>query len=141
MSGAGQDVDLEGMSTKQLLATGNQIQDKSLMSIANQKRMINESKDIADATGEALETQKNQMKRIGQDADKIDTTLNRGDANIRTLLRRASSDRIIMCFLVLIILAVVGLLVVEIIYPEQEPEIDPDWDPYAEPNPSSEMVL
>lgn len=123
--GAGYDPESDGDA---VLAEASRIQDKTQTSLDNTKQRIAESKEVGMATLDELHRQREQINTINQEADRIESNLNRADILLKTFGKRMATDKTIQCFacvnVVLLVVIVIYAVVQEgSLFPQEaEPE-------------------
>ncbi|KAJ5068428.1 hypothetical protein M0811_12286 [Anaeramoeba ignava] len=105
-------VDKEQMTPHQLLDRGLNIQDESLESTNRMKKTIAQTDQVGMNTLVTLNEQTEQIQRISEGVDKIDSNLKIADREIRLFVKRMATDK---CIAVLFLLVVLGFIAV-IIY-------------------------
>ncbi|KAG8346181.1 hypothetical protein TRVL_02992 [Trypanosoma vivax] len=92
----------------------NVIQSSTLDSLALSEKLLGEAEGItADAVAKLTE-QSEQLRQVKDNVDELDSEVNRAKRELDEFVRRMLSDRIIICFSVLILIAVVALIVLKI---------------------------
>jgi t-SNARE complex subunit (syntaxin) len=99
------------VSRDDLLKASTAVQDKTEAALQRTLMSINEANDIGDATLQKLAEQTEQIKRIDEQVTDIASELDRAKDVMTSFLKRASTDKLILVFVVLIILCVVGLVI------------------------------
>ena len=74
------------------------------------KRLIEETKQVGAATAEALHSQTKQMERVINDLDEIKFTLKTAGKLVRDLTKSLATDKCIMTFMMLVVIAAVILV-------------------------------
>jgi t-SNARE complex subunit (syntaxin) len=99
------------LSRDDLLKASTAVQDKTEAALQRTLMSINEANDIGDATLQKLAEQTEQIKRIDEQVTDIASELDRAKDVMTSFVKRASTDKLILVFVVLIILCVVGLVI------------------------------
>jgi len=103
-------VDLETASTKQVIDHGKAIQAKSAESLGRAAKLVNQSEAIGAQTAAQLKAQTEQMKGIYSNVDKIEGDLKRADKIMRAFMRRMATDKLVLCFILLIIIGIITII-------------------------------
>jgi SNARE protein len=103
-------VDLETASTKQVIDHGKAIQAKSAESLGRAAKLVNQSEAIGSETAARLKAQTEQMKGIYSNVDKIEGDLERADKIMRAFMRRMATDKLVLCFILLIIVGIITIV-------------------------------
>ncbi|GLD95709.1 hypothetical protein PINS_up004387 [Pythium insidiosum] len=104
-------------SNKELLDRALNVQKKTEQSLMSTQKMVEQSKEVAIATGEQLREQRQQIVTITDEVMRMEDNLTRADRLIRTFARRMATDRLI---LFLAFLVFVGIAVI-VIYKSMNP--------------------
>jgi len=96
-------------------------QQAALASLARTEKTLEETKDIGDDAANTLAKQTEQMKRMNEKLDNLDTEVKRGKQELNLFIRRMMTDKIILCFACLIIVAIVVVVVLKLRSPESIP--------------------
>lgn len=100
----------EGKDNDTLLGDAHKVQDLTFESLARTRAMIEASKEVGAATVETLKGQREQIKEIEEEVDKIDSNLMRAELLVRNFTRRMATDRIIQAFTAFNIVVMVSLI-------------------------------
>lgn len=103
------------MTAGQLAQAGVEVQEDSLSSLERSRRTIEQTAEVGRETSGKLKAQTEQLGRIGDDLDKIETTLKRADRELRAFIRRMATDKVIMCFMMLIVLGICAIIIYQIV--------------------------
>mmetsp|Transcript_18785 Transcript_18785/g.33330 ORF Transcript_18785/g.33330 Transcript_18785/m.33330 type:complete len:228 (+) Transcript_18785:201-884(+) len=99
------------VSRDELLAQSHTTQDKTEAALKRTLQTMNDTNQVADATLEALTAQTQQIKKIDEDLTNVASEMDRAKDVMKSFVRRAMTDRLILIFLVLIIVAVIVLVI------------------------------
>eukprot|EP00762_Andalucia_godoyi_P000265 ANDGO_03108.mRNA.1 putative plant SNARE 12 len=102
------------MTTGQLAQAGVDTQNESLSSLERSKRTIETTEAVGRATAGKLKEQTEQLSRISDDLDKIETQLKRADRELKAFIRRMMTDKIILCFLCILACGIVAAVALTI---------------------------
>ncbi|KAK1943835.1 putative plant SNARE 12 [Phytophthora citrophthora] len=115
-----------GMGNKELLDKTLDIQSKTEQSLMSTAKMVEQSKDVAAATAEALRGQREHIVEITDAVMGIEDSLQRADKLIRSFARRMATDRVILLFTFLVILGIAGIVGYKSVHPEDTTFYVPD---------------
>jgi hypothetical protein len=93
---------------------------------------------IGTETAVKLHSQTEQMKNIYATVNELDSELGRANQVLRSFLRGAMTDKLTLCFILLLILAVIAVIAVKVIQGQQS---SPSTAPPPSPSPSSARVF
>eukprot|EP00741_Cyanophora_paradoxa_P021816 tig00000241_g21059.t1 len=105
-----EEADPDTLDGKQLIQVAERTQEKSKKSITNMKRLVAEAETVGAATNVKLQEQTDQMRRIGEGLDQVESNLKRAEKQIRVIARGIARDKIAWVFLVLI-LGAIGFII------------------------------
>lgn len=105
----------EGKTNDDYLKAAHGIQDKTVASVDHTLQMIEQSRDVGQATLEELQRQREQIDEIDDTVKGIENNLSRADALIRTFGKRMATDKCIQVFTMLNVVMVVIIVVYAIV--------------------------
>lgn len=108
---------IDNMTAKDMTTAAKDIQMQSLQSTTRAKQAIQTTIQIGTETGEQLRMQTEQIGNISKNVDEVESNLKRADKQLRSLMRRMATDRVIIVFVLLIVLAVIGSIVASVLDP------------------------
>jgi len=94
-----------------MLTEANRLQDKTAESLSHTVALIADSKMVGMSTIEDLERQREQIRGIDDDVNRLEDNLNRADKLIKTFGRRMATDKVIQCFGCVNVLMIVGIII------------------------------
>lgn len=97
-------------SSQELMEQGRSMMQDDRRALERSKRLIEETKMVGAATAEALHAQTKQMERIINDLDEIKFTLKTAGNLVRDLTKSLATDKCIMTFMMLVVIAAVVLI-------------------------------
>mmetsp|Transcript_19492 Transcript_19492/g.31913 ORF Transcript_19492/g.31913 Transcript_19492/m.31913 type:complete len:292 (+) Transcript_19492:205-1080(+) len=100
-----EEADPDSLTGKELVEVASKVQDKSKKSMQNQKRLIEEAKQIGAASAVKLKDQTEQIRRTADKVDEIESNLQRADKIIKAMLRGVARDKLAIGFMFLILVA------------------------------------
>lgn len=98
------------VSTQELMEQGRAVMRDDRKALDRSKRLIEETKQVGAATAEALHAQTKQMERVINDLDEIKFTLKTAGKLVRDLTKSLATDKCIMTFMMLVVIAAVVLI-------------------------------
>lgn len=88
---------------------------KSTISILKKaEQTVVETQEIGDEATNTLAKQTEQMKRINTKLDKMDSDVDRAKKEVSAFMRRMMTDKIIICFALLVLCAIIAVVVLRI---------------------------
>ncbi|ETI44927.1 hypothetical protein F441_10324 [Phytophthora nicotianae CJ01A1] len=115
-----------GLGNKELLDKTLDIQAKTEQSLMSTAKMVEQSKDVAAATAEALRGQREHIVEITDAVMGIEDSLQRADKLIRSFARRMATDRVILLFAFLVIVGIAGIVGYKSMHPNDTTFYVPD---------------
>eukprot|EP00298_Acanthocystis_sp_HF-20_P004970 c15269_g1_i1.p1 GENE.c15269_g1_i1~~c15269_g1_i1.p1 ORF type:complete len:227 (+),score=85.45 c15269_g1_i1:33-713(+) len=97
-------------STSELLKSAHSAQDESFESLERSKRIVEETEQVGIATTTQLGAQREQLINVSKNLDEVEDQLKRADQLIRSFGRRMATDKLILCFLFLIVTGVIFII-------------------------------
>lgn len=98
-----------------MLKDASGLQDKTQDSLTNTKQMLAQSKEVGVSTLEELQRQREVIKSIENEADRMDNNLARAEALLKVFGKRMAGDKLIQCFAVINCLLLVGVIIYAIV--------------------------
>lgn len=111
------------------------VQKKTEQSLVSTAKMVEQSKEVAIATGEQLREQRQQIVTITDEVMRMEDSLTRADKLIRTFARRMATDRVILLFALLVFIGIAAIVIYKSINPNDTTFYVPDE--VTPPNPVS----
>ncbi|KAF1327724.1 hypothetical protein FI667_g7419, partial [Globisporangium splendens] len=127
-SGGGQ------MGNKEMLDKAGNIQKKTEQSLVSTQKMVENSKEVAIATGEQLREQRQQVVQITDEVMRMEDNLQHADKLICTFARRMATNRLILVFTLLVFCGIAGIVIYKSVHPEDKTFYVPDE--VTPPNPA-----
>jgi len=103
--------DLDTMTADEIVDKGAKTQEKSLDSLDSTLRIIEDTKGVGADTAAKLSGQTQQLQRIGEGLSEVDSYLKLASNQLRSYARRMATDKIILCFIVLIIGGILTIII------------------------------
>lgn len=101
----------DNVSRDDILKAANHVQDKTEDALTRTLRSANEANDIGDETIQRLAEQTDQIKKIDEGLSEIQSELGKAQDILKSFLKRAATDKLIVIFIVLIVFAFLGLVI------------------------------
>jgi len=111
LGGQGAKRNLDSMTSDEVIDVAKKTQDASLKSLEQTLITIDNSKQVAADTASKLHEQTEKLKHIDEGVSEIQTNLKMAAKQLRSFARRVATDKLIMVFIVLIILAVIFVII------------------------------
>lgn len=105
----------DNMTTGQIISAAKQVQKDSLNSLANSKNIVSTTIEIGTGTIEELSRQREQLERINKRVDIVDSNLNKATKQLRVLMRRMATDKLIATFICLIVLGIIAIIIIGVL--------------------------
>ncbi|KAI8816287.1 uncharacterized protein EV422DRAFT_295018 [Fimicolochytrium jonesii] len=102
---------VEEMNTKEITQTAMQIQEQTQQGAARAKRMVEETLEMGMAVKDEVVKQGQQMNKIQEDVDTVDSNLKRAEKQLRVFMRRMATDKIFIIFILLIVILIILAIV------------------------------
>eukprot|EP00290_Baffinella_frigidus_P010211 CAMPEP_0180150772 /NCGR_PEP_ID=MMETSP0986-20121125/21704_1 /TAXON_ID=697907 /ORGANISM="non described non described, Strain CCMP2293" /LENGTH=306 /DNA_ID=CAMNT_0022097883 /DNA_START=172 /DNA_END=1088 /DNA_ORIENTATION=+ len=103
--------DMNTWGATEIVEESKRIQDQDLRALGRAVKMVDSAETIAHETNIALKTQTEQMRNTNAGIDEVTTSLRRADKIIRDIGRRLATDKLIMCMVLLLILAILAIAI------------------------------
>mmetsp|Transcript_21173 Transcript_21173/g.58362 ORF Transcript_21173/g.58362 Transcript_21173/m.58362 type:complete len:220 (-) Transcript_21173:709-1368(-) len=100
--------DANTWSGNEVIEKARKIQTESKASVERSTKLVSKIEQTATDTNITLKAQTDQMRTINDDVVRVDTALRRADKEIRSIARRMATDKMIMCLVLLLFLAIIG---------------------------------
>ncbi|KAI9141592.1 hypothetical protein BKA69DRAFT_1124709 [Paraphysoderma sedebokerense] len=108
---------VDEMTGKEITSTALSIQEQSLQSTARTKQVIANTLQIGAETTDVLKQQSQQIQNVSSNVDEVESNLKRADKQMRAILRKLATDRVILVFIFLIVIGIVAAVVVSYLKP------------------------
>ena len=95
-----------------MLKEASALQDKTQTSLLNTKRMIAESKQVGVSTLHELQCQRETIKTVEIETNRVDENLARSESLLKAFGRRMAGDRFIQFFLLLLFVAIIVYVII-----------------------------
>jgi len=99
------------MTADEILDKAAKTQEKSLDSLDSTLRIIEDTKGVGAETAAKLSSQTQQLTRVGEGLSEVDSYLKLASNQLRSYARRMATDKIILCFIFLILGGIIAIIV------------------------------
>jgi len=103
--------DPDSMTTKQVLEKAENIQKKDLEGLDRVLNNIEQTKETGVAIGEKLATQTEQLQKVQEGIQEVQSYLKLAGKELRAFSRRVATDKLIMSFVCLIVIGIIFIIV------------------------------
>jgi len=103
--------DPDSMTTKQVLQKAENIQKKDLEGLDRIINDIEQVKETGVAIGESLATHTEQLQKVGEGIQEVQSYLKLAGKELRAFSRRVATDKLIMSFVCLIVIGIIFIIV------------------------------
>ncbi|KCV67794.1 hypothetical protein H696_05736 [Fonticula alba] len=104
-----------GMTNRQIIQAAETIQLESKASTGRSLAIIDETIKVASDTTKTLHEQTDQIERIHQGIEQVDSNARTAEKQLRILIRRLATDRLVLVLIVLVVLAIIAAIVVGVV--------------------------
>jgi SNARE protein len=102
------------MGTQDLMEMGRKNIKETDQSLIRSERLVNDTISIGAQTAETLQVQGQQLSKISNDLDDIHFSMKKAQQVIRDMARGLATDKCLMGFLLLVVIAIVVVIVLKI---------------------------
>jgi len=103
--------DIDSMSADEVLDKAANIQDKSMQATERMLQNIEQSKGVAADTSAKLVEQTEKLKKIDEGIQQVESNLKQAQQQLKSFVRRMGTDKLIMCFILLIVIGIIFVIV------------------------------
>jgi len=103
--------DPDAMTTKQILEKAENIQKKDLEGVDRILQNIEQTKETGVAIGEGLAKQTEQLGKVNEGIQEVQSYLKLASKELRAFSRRVATDKLIMSFVCLIVIGIIFIIV------------------------------
>lgn len=93
-------------------------QDATINILKRSAATVEQTKEIAEDATTTMAKQTEQMKRTNEKLDKLDSDVDRAKSEVNAFMRRMMTDKIIICFALLLLIAIIAVIVLRIQAPQ-----------------------
>jgi len=120
-----QEFNADTADTAALINQGKHVQAQSAASLDRSLKQVLATEQLGTETAIKLKQQTDQLVNIHKNVDSIESDLQRADKIMRAFMRRMATDKLILCF---ILLMIIGIIVI-IVYKAKQPTGSPTPTP------------
>lgn len=114
------------MGNQETLNKALDVQKKTEQSLMSTQKMVEQSKEVAIATGEQLREQRQQIVQITDEVMRMEDNLQRADRLVRVFARRMATDRMILMLTFLVFVGIAAIVVYKSVNPDDTTFYVPD---------------
>eukprot|EP00286_Rhodomonas_abbreviata_P007298 CAMPEP_0181341970 /NCGR_PEP_ID=MMETSP1101-20121128/30739_1 /TAXON_ID=46948 /ORGANISM="Rhodomonas abbreviata, Strain Caron Lab Isolate" /LENGTH=286 /DNA_ID=CAMNT_0023453373 /DNA_START=243 /DNA_END=1101 /DNA_ORIENTATION=+ len=92
---------------------GKRVQEQTMGALERTEKLVEEMQGIGKETNEKLSQQTDQIKATNQDVNAVNEGINAAGKKVKDIARRLATDKMIMCMILMLILAIIGIIVVQ----------------------------
>ncbi len=96
------------------------LQQAQIETLKRVQQTVEETKAIGDEATTTLKKQTDQIVRINEKLDNLDTEINRGKKELSAIIRRMMTDKILLCCIFLIVAAIITVIVLKVNNPFED---------------------
>lgn len=108
------------MTSKQLIDAAKQVQEETKASTQRTRQVLDQTIEIGQVTSVTLKEQSEQLGRVDDQLDVLESNLKRADKQIRIFLRRMATDRMILSIVAMVVFALIAAVAVAVINARKE---------------------
>ena len=108
--------DLSKMSSQQVMDRGDKILEADRNAINRMKNIVNQDLDTMKEVNKELLSQNEKLENADKDLKEIDYSLNRAGQQIKTMAKMYATDKLIMCMILCIMLAIIAIVIVSFFF-------------------------
>ena len=113
-------VDMTKMSSQQVMDRGTNILNADRDAINRMKKVVNSDLDTMKDLNVELLSQEERLENADHDLKEIDYSLKRAGKQIKTMARMYATDKLILCLIVFILLAIIAIVIISFVWDEDE---------------------
>ncbi len=103
-------------------------QNDALAALTRSEKIVDETETIGNDAANTLRKQTEQIKKMNDDLDQLDSEVNRAKKELNAFIRRMMTDKIILCFAVLIVVGIIVIVVLKmkVLPSSSSPSVNPE---------------
>ena len=105
------------VAVQDLMGKAVNLQEEQKNSLTNTIQMAQASQDLGTNSLEEIKRQQDQMNKMDQDLDAMDSELDRAKVVMKQMVNRAAGDNCVRVLIILVCLCIIGVIVTEIVAP------------------------
>jgi len=112
-----------------LIDKGKAIQETDINILVNMNRQLQETEQIGSTTVHKMAEYNDQIKRIDKDVDEVASNIKLASRQVRVMVRKLATDKLIMCLMFLVFAGVIVIIVYSAVGGKNAPKtnIPQDW--------------
>ncbi len=110
-------VDLSKLTSQQAMDRGDKILNEIKNALNRMKNVLNTDLDTMKNVNEGLLIQNEKLENADNDLKEIDNSLNRAAKQMKTIAKTITTDKLIMCLIGFILLAIIAVVIVFFVLP------------------------
>ena len=105
------------VSAQELMGKAINLQEQQKNSLSNTIQMAQASQDLGQDSLVEIKRQQDQMNKMDQDLDVMDSEIDRAKVILKQMVNRAAGDNCVRVLIIIVLLAIIGVIVTEIVAP------------------------
>jgi DNA repair exonuclease SbcCD ATPase subunit len=89
-------------------------QKQTIESLTTTEQLINETETVATDAAAKLQKQTDDIRKMNENLDQLDSDVNRAKKELNVFIRRMMTDKIILCFAVLVVVGIIVIVVMKV---------------------------
>ncbi|CUG92010.1 transmembrane protein, putative [Bodo saltans] len=89
-------------------------QKQTIESLTTTEQLINETETVATEAASKLQKQTDDIRKMNENLDQLDSDVNRAKKELNVFIRRMMTDKIILCFAVLVVVGIIVIVVMKV---------------------------
>ena len=110
-------VDLSKLTSQQVMDRGDKILNEDKNALNRMKKVLNTDLDTMKNVNKELLIQNEKLENADNDLKEIDNSLNRAAKQMKTIAKMIATDKLIMCLIGFILLAIIAVVIVFFVLP------------------------
>ena len=110
-------VDLSKLTSQQVMNRGDKILNADKEALNRMKRIVNQDLDTMKNVNQELLIQHEKLENADNDLKEIDNSLNRAAKQMKTIAKMIATDKLIMCLIAFILLAIIAVVIIFFVLP------------------------
>jgi t-SNARE complex subunit (syntaxin) len=123
-------VDLSKMTSQQVMNRGDDILKEDKNALNRIKKVVYKDLDTMKDVNKELLSQHEKLENAETDLKEIDNSLNRAGKQMKTMAKMIATDKLIMCLIGFILLAVIAVIIIFLVLPSSDEDINAKQDTF-----------
>ena len=123
-------VDLSKMTSQQVMNRGDDILKADKNALNRIKKVVYKDLDTMKDVNKELLSQHEKLENAETDLKEIDNSLNRAGKQMKTMAKMIATDKLIMCLIGFILLAVIAIIIIFLVLPSSDEDINAKQDTF-----------